>query len=32
LRQEEELAELMDGELTPVPLWARMVRRVRGEG
>lgn len=32
LRQEEELAGLMDGELTPVPLWARMVRRVRGEG
>ena len=31
-RQEEELAAVMDGELTPVPLWERLVRKARDLG
>jgi hypothetical protein len=29
-RVEEELAEVVDGELTPLPFWERFLQRVRG--
>jgi hypothetical protein len=30
-RREEELAALVDGELTPMPLWERFLKRAKGE-
>jgi hypothetical protein len=31
-RVEAELAEIVDGELTPVSVWGRFLQRVRGGG